>query len=177
MEEALLNLIDRASKKGKGVSIGTGLAINIQDSTCDVARDGLPNLLGARLTAIEELGDSYMKITPVDKSPVVYALIDGQTTESVIINCSKIASIEWVCEVSKLNGDNQGGLVIAQKVSESDNSIIQEINQLKQLITSWTPVVNDGGAALKAALSSWVTGTIEPTSSADFENTKVKHGN
>ena len=49
-----------------------------------------------------------------------------------------------------INDGNNGGMVLSQKATDEINDLRQEISTLKSLITSFVPVPNDGGAALKA---------------------------
>lgn len=76
-----------------------------------------------------------------------------------------------------LNGDGFGGLVKVQETADKIKALEQDLNTLKQVFTAWTPVSNDGGAALKTAATTWAGQLIMPlTSKNDLENTKVKHG-
>ena len=61
----------------------------------------------------------------------------------------------------------------------SINKLENEINKLKQIFTSWAPVPNDGGLALKTEilLQTWNSTPITPiTQQSDLENDKIKHG-
>jgi phage baseplate assembly protein gpV len=63
------------------------------------------------------------------------------------------------------------------------NSLVSQLqrlenamNSLKQALTVWVPVTMDGGAALKAAITSWAAQLIQPlTSVNDLKDDKVKH--
>ena len=71
-------------------------------------------------------------------------------------------------------GANEGLVNVKPAVSAWNNSE-NKINDLIQAISGWTPVPNDGGAALKAALSSWVASKVPVTAQSDVEDTAVKH--
>ncbi len=76
-----------------------------------------------------------------------------------------------------LNGDSFGGMVKVAELTKKINGIEQDINNLKSLFASWTPVVQDGGAALKTAVcASWATSLLSLTQTNELENEKVKHG-
>ncbi|HRY33392.1 MAG TPA: hypothetical protein P5531_10535 [Bacteroidales bacterium] len=75
-----------------------------------------------------------------------------------------------------INGDGCGGLVIVDKNVERINAIEQDINALKQVFTTWVPVTQDGGAALKAAAGSWFAQVLQLTKVSDIENNKISHG-
>ena len=46
---------------------------------------------------------------------------------------------------------------------------------MKQILSSWSPVPNDGGAALKGAIAGWASNKITQTKPDDIENIKIKH--
>ena len=47
-----------------------------------------------------------------------------------------------------MNGGSLGGLVKVEDITTRLNLIEKDINKLKQAFTSWSPVPQDGGAAL-----------------------------
>ena len=46
--------------------------------------------------------------------------------------------------------------------------------QQRQKLSGWTPVPNDGGSALKTALSSYISESLKETQVRDIENERVK---
>lgn len=68
------------------------------------------------------------------------------------------------------------GLVKVEQLTQKLNTIENSINALKQVFSTWTPVPQDGGAALKGAVSSWAGQQLQPTQQSQIENTKVTHG-
>lgn len=68
------------------------------------------------------------------------------------------------------------GLVKVAELTDKLNTIEDSINALKQVFSSWTPVPQDGGAALKAAVGTWAGQQLQPTQQSQIENTKVTHG-
>lgn len=74
----------------------------------------------------------------------------------------------------------QGGEVgIPESTStvERLNKIEQDINNLKQAFTSWTPTPQDGGAALKTVVASWSGGKLTETKVEDIESETIKQPN
>lgn len=120
--------------------------------------------------------ESGMYVDPVVGSYVLLAVIDGKIDNLFVLGYSQIKRVRIISELIELNGDHFGGIVKSQEVQKSDNKIIDEINQLKQLFASWVPAPSDGGAALKSLLSSWSTSALAQVQQTDFENEKVKHG-
>lgn len=72
------------------------------------------------------------------------------------------------------NGGDLGGLVIIGDLTKRLNLIENDINKLKTAMSGWTPVAQDGGAALKTAVASWAGSQLTPTKRGDYENEKVK---
>jgi hypothetical protein len=100
---------------------------------------------------------------------------------------SEVDKIEITIDSQKLeidtngfvfNTGNFGGLIKIEELVNKLNRIENDINTLKQIFsTSWIPVPNDGGAALKTAAAAWSGNQLNPiTSVSNLENTKVKHG-
>ncbi|MDR2894237.1 MAG: hypothetical protein LBU97_02105, partial [Alistipes sp.] len=74
-----------------------------------------------------------------------------------------------------VNGGTLGGLVISGNTADKLNALEDDVNQLKQVLTAWVPVPQDGGAALKGAVSSWAGQPLTPTVPTDLENDKITH--
>ncbi len=85
-------------------------------------------------------------------------------------------SLVMVKDLMTLNGDSLGGLVKSEVVADDLKEIKKDLNNLKSIFTSWSPVPNDGGAVLKSSVSSWAGKNLEIKQKTDFENDKVKHG-
>jgi len=74
-----------------------------------------------------------------------------------------------------INDGANGGVTIVGSVVDKLNAIEDEINDLKSKFNAWTPVPNDGGAALKSNLISWNPLQLTKTTINDLENEKLKH--
>jgi phage baseplate assembly protein V len=62
-------------------------------------------------------------------------------------------------------------VALATKTQTEMNKIVSSVNALRTAISGWAPVAQDGGAALKAALTSWLAQTLTVNAPAA---TKVK---
>jgi hypothetical protein len=51
----------------------------------------------------------------------------------------------------------------------------KDVNALKSVFSGWTPISQDGGAALKSAAGTWFGQQLTVTSKSDIENDKIKH--
>ena len=73
------------------------------------------------------------------------------------------------------NGGKLGGIIKIEELTTKLNTIEQDINSLKQSLSSWTPIPSDGGAALKAAVTSWAGKQLQKSKRGDYEDPNVKH--
>lgn len=71
-----------------------------------------------------------------------------------------------------LNGDTNFAVKF-NELKEAFDELQDDVNTLKQNFTSWTPVANDGGAALKAATAAWFAATLVKNID-DAKNTSIK---
>lgn len=72
-----------------------------------------------------------------------------------------------------LIGGDADFLIGFNKTKESIDELKTSVNDLKSIFTSWTPVPNDGGAALKVAISTWA-GTNLTKNIDDAKKAKIK---
>lgn len=106
-------------------------------------------------------------IVPKIDTECLVAHIMNDDSEGLIIWCKEI-------EVMKINGDQFGGLIKKQALIEDMQKITAFIEALQQVLTTWTPVAGDGGAALKILTTSVVQ--MQMPTFTEIENVAVKHG-
>lgn len=101
----------------------------------------------------------------------------------LMLHADEVEKIYWkiedmTLEVTKdgfvFNGGDKKGMVLLEKTVERLNKIEQDINNLKTAFSGWSPVSQDGGAALKVATGSWFGQQLVKTVNNDIENTKIK---
>lgn len=131
--------------------------------------------------------NGVMLVPEVD-SKVAIGMFENSDTDGFMIMADKVESIVirisqgFIIRVDKsgvatINGDKHGGMAITPEVLKRLNAIEDDINKLKTVFaTAWTPVVQDGGAALKGAAATWAGQQLSKTRIQDIENDKVKHG-
>ena len=100
--------------------------------------------------------------TPLDESA---PLLGGQGGMQLVIDEQGVV----------LNGGKLGGAVKVETLTERLNTIERDLNQLRQQLSAWTPIPQDGGAALKAATANWTAHPLALTERTMLENPKLKH--
>lgn len=106
---------------------------------------------------------------PEPGSKVLLGIIGNQREACFLLFAERIAQ-------RRINGDAFGGILKADEVAQELTNLGTQLNQLKSILGSWVPVPNDGGAALKASVSTWAGQPIEPVVSQALQNLVVTHG-
>jgi len=147
---------------------------------CEPLDESAP-LLGVNLQANQGLTSGMVLIPKVGSYVIVALMNDG--VNGCVIATEDVERMELVIgearvEVTEdgivLNGGGLGGLVKVEALTARLNGIEESINELKAALSGWVPVSQDGGAALKGAISSWASETLVLTERGDYENEKVK---
>lgn len=90
----------------------------------------------------------------------------------------KIGSISILMDdkITFNEGSNNSFMMKIDQVVSKLNRVENALNALKQVLTVWVPVPMDGGAVLKAAVTSWAAQLIQPiTNTNDLKDDKIKH--
>lgn len=122
------------------------------------------------MTASDQLSIMIPKTDSTDAAHIKYVRTEGFSFLDEHGN-----TISTKKDLVEINGGDNGGLVIVGKASGQYNKIEDDINNLKNILSAWTPVNQDGGAALKGALGAWYGQQLSRTKASDIENKKVTH--
>lgn len=155
----------------------------VNDVDCDVTPvDSESQLKKVRLKT-HMVNDSGIVIKPKKNSLVVVALL--KPADAVIIMYDEVDSVSVKIGDTTLfmdkdhiifNGGELKGLTKIEDLVDKLNNIEKDINALKDVFTNWKVVAQDGGAALKAQVGSWMTQKLTETGISDLENDKITHG-
>ncbi len=121
------------------------------------------------------LGFGYSDIKPAVGSLCLIGIIDGQEVVTFLINAEEVELVEIKATNIVYNGGDNFGLVKIKELTDKINVLERDLNLIKNIFNSWVVVPNDGGAALKAATSTWTGQTITVTKQTDIENIKITH--
>lgn len=123
-----------------------------------------------------QLGFGYIDIKPAKDSICLIGILEGREALSFLINADQVELVEVKSGKIEINGGENGGLVRSAAVAGKVSALENELNALKNILSAWTPVPQDGAATLKAAVATWAAAPIIPVSSKpDFENNKATH--
>lgn len=170
---------------GMGFAVGTVTAVDKTARTVDVQplNEDAP-LLGVNLQANQGSTVGVVQIPRKDSFVMVGYVADGAA--GMVILCDDIEEVQVVIKDTDtasvvvdengvtMNGGKLGGMVKVEDITTRLNLIEKDINKLKQAFTSWTPVLQDGGAKLKAGVASWAGNRLTESKRGDYENEKVK---
>jgi len=160
-------------RKIAGTDVGGDIFFNakvieVNGETCTIEYAGL-QIDKVRLSAVVDGNENNLLIVPKKNSMVLVAdLSEGNLRDLVLMGWTEIESIS-------INGGINEGLVKVLALTNKLNAIENSINDLKSVFSSWTPISNDGGAALKTAIATWMSSTLDVTNKADIQNEKIKH--
>jgi hypothetical protein len=181
----MIKQLARQGGAGVGFVVGTVSAVDKEARTVDVEplNEDAP-LLGVNLqanqgstvgvVAIPRVGSYVMVGYVADGAAGMVVLCDDIEEVEVVIKDKDTASIVVTEDGITMNGGSLGGLVKVEDITKRLNLIEKDINKLKQSLSSWTPVPQDGGSALKAGVTSWASQKLAESKRDDYENEKVK---
>lgn len=165
-------------------------SVNKEERYCIVnSLDGTQNIDGLKVRLALEICDGDLDY-PEERSTITIAFTDF--TEPYMVSATWLSqktvivgNQAWDIIDGKqtFNDGAYGGIPIVKDPANANNGLTKHYNdiekKLNDLITvfnSWTPVPNDGGAALKTALATWVAQNLTLTQEADISNPNIVHG-
>lgn len=181
----MIKQIASQSGSGVGFTVGTVTAVDKAARTVDVEplNEDAP-LLGVNLQAnqgstvgvvqIPREGSFVMVGFVQDGAAGMVLLCDDIEEAQVVVKDTETASIFINEDGIVMNGGGLRGLVKVEAMTERLNLIEDDINKLKQALTIWTPVPQEGGAALKGGVAAWAGQQLVKTKVKDTENERVK---
>jgi len=123
-------------------------------------------LTGTRLTAVVDSIDHRMVLYPKVGSVILVAIVDG-TQQYIMIQASELDGME-------LNG-SEFCLVKGEELKTEITKLQETVAAIVSAFKSWQVLGADGGAALKAAMTTALSGK-ETGNFSGILNENVKHG-
>lgn len=183
IQEAIQMLAGVSKFRGAIFFIGDVTAVNESDRECTVtAVMGENEITYEGVHLSPERNDGLIQIPAVESSVFCARLANNEVYVLAFSDVTKI--IGYIDSTNKFefsssgwiwNGGSFGGIAKTGVLETKFNNLEEKINDLIAAITGWTPVPNDGGAALKTALSTWLASSLTPTTQAEISDTKIQH--
>lgn len=164
-------------------------SVNVEKRTCQVTSiDPTLTIDDLEVRYMSDISDGEENVP--EKDSTVTVIFSSLTTPVIVSN-------SWLTRKTIIIGDQQwniidgkqtfndgsyGGIPIVKDPENSNAGLLKKINDLEkkindliQIFINWIPVPNDGGAALKTLLSSWLIDIIL-TQESDISNPNIVHG-
>jgi len=172
-------------KKGKNlpvISEGVVTSVDRDTRTCEVEREGAPQLYDVRLNAFLESGNDVITVYPKKGSKVLCTTIEGDQADAYILDCTDIEEISGQIGDVKIkmttdgivfNEGKIGGMVKANELKTQLDKLTKRVDDLINALKSTTP--DSAGGTFKASLTPLLSLIINKEDFSKIENDKVKH--
>lgn len=140
---------------------------------------------------VDEVNGSLCDVTDISTdTQILDVRLQGQESDGMLL-IPKVGSLVGVTMINKVQGyvslysdidsirfgdGSFDGLVKVQDLTTKLNNLENDVNELKNLISTWAPVPSDGGTALKTILATWYASSLTVTNKTELENDKITHG-
>jgi hypothetical protein len=184
IEEAVRKLAGTQFRDNVTVVQATVVSYDIPSRTCyctPISGEAVTDLPNVQLMA--EVDDGILLLPTVGSTVFVVYSTHHAPFIALFSEVDQIILISGGAQIKisntglvQFNDGTYGGLIqIAQLITKLNN-LEKDLNTLKTAFTTWVPVPDDGGAALKAETATWAGDEITLTLQAELENTTVTHG-
>ena len=155
------------------VLAGEVTAVDKPARTCTVTFASGLEMDGIQLQALAEGDKGLVCIPKIGADCLALALGGG---EYLLLQATELDAVYVDAAVEiVINGGSNKGVAKSPALVEQFNKLQDDLNALKNVFSGWTPIPNDGGAALKAAAGSWAGQQLDKTAIDDIQNEKLKH--
>ncbi|MBI9063285.1 MAG: hypothetical protein JEZ14_14990 [Marinilabiliaceae bacterium] len=150
------------------VTEGTVIKVDKTAGTCDIERDGLPELFKVRLNAVTTPGDQVMTIYPKKGSKCLVVLVENNPTDGYLLSATDIDEII-------INGGKNGGLTITPTLVSNLDKLTARVDGIMDALQNAVVGSADGGATFKTNIIAALELITEKEDFSGIENSKVKH--
>lgn len=161
-------IIRNIAAYNSGITLFEAEVVSSEDTQCTIKYQGLEHK-NVRLVSGFSQSLTTMVIKPAVGSTVLVAdLSNGKMRDLIVLMIEKAETVTF-------NGGELGGLIKIEELVTKLNTLEKDLNSLKTAFKGWTPAPQDGGAALKTAVTTWANQSITETAKSDLEDETVKH--
>lgn len=119
----------------------------------------LPDISQVRLDATVDEARSAGELVLPEVGSVVTCLVVARRAENLtVVKFSAISKKTFDAPELVFNGGANGGLLKGDALVAELNKALDRLEAIADTLESWTPVPNDGGAALKTAITAALAG-------------------
>lgn len=186
-----MSKVDNIRELGKVFNERTQSLINVQTHWAIVKAIDWQNKTMTATPLVDDcdfydvnLGVGAVHTKPVVGSKCLIGIIYNNAADAFLIQCEQIELLEVVDKSGfkmvlnngkmTINGTNYGGLVNAIELKKQINKNTALLKKIQLAFQSWTPIPNDGGAALKTLASTFTA--MQTADLTSIENPNIKHG-
>jgi len=172
------------------VFTATVTGVNVEAKTISILDIDELEFRDVRLSAAEDDKQTLI-LVPKMHSTVLVAQIGNDLNTLYVIAINEVERIQGKFKaldvaddagftiglengVLKLNGDQFGGIVKAPELKTQVDKNTLILQKMQETFNSWTPIPEDGGAALKALVSQFTS--LSRADLSNINNDKIKHG-
>lgn len=121
------------------------------------------------------LGLGFLDIKPKAGAMCIIGVLEGQSAYTFLITASEVEEVQLNSDKLIINEGENGSLVKIEALKERLNTCEKKFNDLINAFSNWIPIPNDGGAALKTSVASWISTRMQETKVEDLEDDKITH--
>ncbi len=186
MKVGLKQLIDERIKEyAEQTLLASVLEVNEEERSCRCAY-GAVELDDVRLNSIIIDKPTGLVLIPKVGSLVLLGKL-GLSNERYIAQYSQVDKLIYKGEKVQLMIDDQSGEIIfnenrlssficdSNALQERLNMIEKDVNAAKEVFSNWVPAPQDGGGALKGAITSWAGQSLAETTQDDIKDELIKN--
>ena len=174
LQQIMKEFIDKELMKERlYTSIGTATDVDEVERKCNFTPIGDEG--GQFDVRLQSAFAGELGVVMIPKEGSIIGVSFLNPTAGFVTLTSELEKILIDTELTQFNGGDNGGLINIEDAVTKWNNIESDLNTLKGIFGSWVPAPNDGGAALKALLSNYISDTLTPTTQSELEDKKVLH--
>lgn len=131
--EIMSQIIEANNKKVEKMIITSGVVKHLEETTCNVSREGMPDLLGVRLHSAVQSPGHFIRITPKEGSTVLCGIIENDISEAVMLSYGDIEKITIKIEGAEFQ-IHQGKFTIKNQGADLKEILSNSFDRLTQAI-------------------------------------------
>lgn len=174
LQDSLLRMMRVASRNHTLIE-GTVVDVDTEAYTCTVQIGDSQDTITISDVSLEVLVGSPASVTflPAIGSACVLTFRDGHQDRPQLLKLDQVDTVIINPKTKVIFNDGENGVPLTPQTVIELNGPENDLNELKNLISTWVPVSGDGGASLKTLLTSWFNSKVNVTKNSDIASTRI----